>query len=67
MLVKSLKIRGTHIHSFRSGVFGKLIGVYSVTPIDCEQRMCYAVLYEDGVIDYIPVCDVEQYEIKAGE
>jgi len=66
MLVKQVKIRWTHRYSFRSGEFGSVIGLVFIKSVDYPKRLCYTVLYDDGVIDYIPIIpmsDNETYEI----
>lgn len=58
------KIKHTHPCGFRSGVFGEIIGVVFCKPEDREERLCYKVMYEDGIIDYLPLSDKDYYIIE---
>lgn len=62
----SLRIRGTHRYSFRSGEWAALVGYVMVIPDDSnEPRQAFMVRYNDGTVDYIPVSDANNYEIAA--
>ena len=52
------KIRGVCRSAFRAGELSEIIGVEVVTPIGMEPRPCFKCKYEDGFIDFIPICDV---------
>ncbi len=57
----STQIRHDHPHGFRSGQWGYVIDVVLVERDD-ENRLCYAVGWDDGVIDTWPVYnDQEKY------
>lgn len=53
-----VKIKGTHPYSFREGEEAEVIGVRWI-----KDRVCFMLLYEDGFVDYIPICDEGTYEL----
>ena len=60
-------IRGTHHYSFRSGEWAKIIEVKVCTPKDMIERVAFVCEYGDGAIDYIPIVDSPNYEIRGDE
>ena len=54
---KPVKIKGTHRYSFRVGEEAEVIGLRWA-----RDRVCFMVLYADGFVDYIPMCDDGTYE-----
>lgn len=51
---------GTHPYAFRSGEAAEIVGVKTVFPKNGRTpRPCFEVKYQDGVIDYTPVSEVE--------
>lgn len=52
-----------------SGANGLIMGIFWVTPQGCEQRPCYKLAYPDGLVDYVPVSDVQAglYKIVESE
>lgn len=65
MQIKPVKTRGSHTAIYRYNEWASLIGVV-IIPQPCgEQRLCYKVQFDDGVIDYRPVSDANNYEFKA--
>ena len=63
LLSTPAKIKGTHHYSFRPGEWAVITGVRMNTPEGLEPRAAFECKYEDGFIDYIPVCDADNYEI----
>lgn len=57
-----LQIRSIHRYGFRSGGWGTIVGVVSVTPDGAPERLCWHVGFEDGIYDHWPVS--EQYEFR---
>ncbi len=59
---------GIHRYSFRAGKPAEIKGVRFVC-FDAESptRLCYCVQFEDGVVDYVPVEDSENYQIISEE
>ncbi|GEM_PF-4464522 len=60
---RTLRIRGTHSYSFRSGEWAEIIGTQMRKPVNLPERPVYIVEYEDGFIDYIAISDIEHYEL----
>lgn len=59
---------GINHHSFRKGVPAMIIGIKSIVPaLGQEPRLCYEAIFDDGVIDYTPVNDEENYVITTME
>jgi hypothetical protein len=56
-------ILGTHPYAFRCGKPGLITGVKKFTDGSVKSRVCYEVTYPDGVVDYIPLCDMHNYKI----
>lgn len=56
--MKVLYYRGTHNYSFKSGEWARVIGTAF------KNRMCFVVEYQDGTIDYTPIIDNKNYELK---
>lgn len=56
--MKKLFYKGTHQYSFRTGEWAEVIGVVF------KERLCFIVQFRDGVMDYKPVIDTENYELK---
>ena len=65
MRKEDAKIRGTHPYSFRTHEWANITGVKICTPKDGLPRAAFECVYEDGVVDYIPVKDNENYEISS--
>ena len=64
MRIEKAYFKGTHIHSFRQGERSEILGVKIVTPDDpCKTRPCFHVKYEDGVEDYVPIADWNNYDV----
>lgn len=57
-----LQIRSIHPYGFRSGEWGFIVGVVSVTPLDLSERLCWHVGFDNGEYDHWPVN--EQYEFR---
>ena len=57
---------GTHRYSFRSGKPAEILGVVFGETESGEQRACYHVRYDDGVEDYSPLCDSDNFVIVSG-
>ena len=51
---------GVHPDSFRSGERAEIIGVRMVR-VHHSFRPCFMLLYEGGIIDYVPIEDNENY------
>lgn len=58
-------IRGIHPYSFRSGEWAVITDMVIVTGVSGTKRLNYMVMFDDGKVDYWPVCDESNYEIKA--
>lgn len=58
-------IRGIHPYSFRSGEWAVITDMVIVTSVSGTKRLNYMVMFDDGKVDYWPVCDESNYEIKA--
>ena len=65
MKVTLVEIRSTHVRGFRTGVWGTIVGVREVTPVGRVKRLCYVIEFDDGVADYVPISDMENYETRA--
>jgi hypothetical protein len=65
MKVEVVFIRGTHSYSFRCGEWARIVGVEWVTPEKLSPaRLCYRILYDDGLFDFVGMGDALNYEIK---
>jgi len=65
-----VSLRWTHQYGYRSGEWANIIGVAMVEPVKLkerplEPRLCYTVMYQDGVYDSVPMSDRDNFEIKA--
>lgn len=58
-------IRGIHPYSFRSGEWATIVGVVMCGKDYPGGRLNYMVMFDDGKVDYWPVCDESNHEIKA--
>lgn len=59
MIVKRAEIIGKSLSAFRCGHRAFIIGVAMVTPDNLNERLCYHVIYDDGLTDYVPMSCVE--------
>lgn len=60
MKIKQTYIVGVHRYSFRNGEQALITGVKTIQPTDQHKaRVCYEILFADGMIDYVPVSEVE--------
>ena len=60
-IMKKLYYKGTHPYGFRYGKWGLVIGtVYT-------GRWCFVIQYIDGVIDYTPIVDTNNYILEERE
>ena len=60
----TVKIKGTHMHSFRSGEWATIIGVNRCEIKGLPDRSAYKCLYDDGMVDYIAISDDLNYELS---
>lgn len=68
MNVLSLSIRGTNPHSFLTHQWARIVGVMWVQPTPrLEGRAAYMAVWPNGEVDYIPVCDLGNYELAPTE
>ena len=58
------KFKWLHPYGFRSGEWSTIIGVIRVKPHGLEARLCFKVIYDDGIEDLVPICEQSSYEIK---
>lgn len=58
-------IRGIHPYSFRSGEWATIVGLVMCGKDYPGGRLNYMVMFDDGKVDYWPVCDESNHEIKA--
>ena len=58
-------IRGIHPYSFRSGEWATIVGLVVCGKDYPGGRLNYMVMFDDGKVDYWPVCDESNHEIKA--
>nr|WP_317199783.1 hypothetical protein [uncultured Psychrobacter sp.] len=65
LFIEKPLIRGTHPYSFRSGEWAVITDMVIVTSVSGTKRLNYMVMFDDGKVDYWPVCDESNYEIKA--
>lgn len=56
--MRKLFYRGIHQYSFRSGECAEVLGT------TFKERLCFLIQYSDGTLDYTPVIDIENYELK---
>lgn len=57
MSIEDVKIKSTHLHSFRRNEWGYITSIVKCTPKGLAPRLCYMVRYLDGFVDYLPVTD----------
>lgn len=62
--VQDLQIKGKNVNCFRPGEWANITGVRLGTPINQEPRLVYVCEYCDGLTDYVPVSDSNQYIIE---
>ncbi len=63
-----VKIRANHNYAFRSGEWAVIVGLGLSDFERLSQRMCYLVVFPDGVTDAWPVYDeIAQYEFDPVE
>lgn len=65
LFIEKPLIRGIHPYSFRSGEWAIITDMVMVTDVNVAKRLNYMVMFDDGKVDYWPVCDNSNYEIKA--
>ncbi|MGO1375117.1 MAG: hypothetical protein ACTHU5_00935 [Psychrobacter sp.] len=65
LFIEKPLIRATHPYGFRSGEWATIADMVMVTSINGTKRLNYMVMFDDGKVDYWPVCDESNYEIKA--
>lgn len=59
--MKKLYYKGTSPYSFKADEWGLVIGtVYT-------NRWCFVIQYTDGVIDYTPIIDTNNYKLEERE
>lgn len=59
---------GIHGHSFRNGKPARIINVQSYLPKNRDKKVpCFFIEYADGVTDYSPISDYENYKIVTGD
>lgn len=51
------RIRGAHPYTYRCGQWAEIIRIETL-----GERPCFKCRYEDGVCDFIPLCDLDNYE-----
>lgn len=59
--MKKLYHRGTSPYSFKSMEWGLVIGTVF------KDRWCFIIEYSDGKLDYSPMIDTENYDLKEVE
>ena len=59
------RIRYTHPYGFRSGEWATITGLISLKPRGLGERLCYQVVYDDGVKDVIALADQCNFEVQA--
>lgn len=66
MKIKKAFLIGNHRYSYRNNEECEIIGVKVVEPDGLKPRLCFEVLYNDGVIDFIPVISYidKTYKLK---
>ena len=60
---RTLRIKGTHPYSFRSGEWADIDGAVMSKPEGLEERPVFVCRFEDGTVDYIAVSDDINYEL----
>lgn len=58
------RIRYTHPYGFRKGEWATITGVLVLKPRGLGERMCYRVVFDDGVEDYIALADQCNFEVQ---
>ena len=59
------RIRYTHPYGFRSGEWATITGVITLNLRGLGERLCYQVVYDDGVKDVIALADQCNFEVQA--
>ena len=59
------RIRYTHPYGFRKGEWATITGLISLKPRGLGERLCYQVVYDDGVKDHIALADQCNFEVQA--
>jgi hypothetical protein len=63
--IEKLYIIPNHIQLFRYDEPCEIIGLKMVTPTKgLDPRICYEVIFPDGVIEYYPITDKKYLQIK---
>ena len=63
MRIMGVYLTGKHPYSFRCGKRALITGVKSISSAEYPMRVCYEVTFPDGFVDYVPLCDMQNYEI----
>jgi hypothetical protein len=61
--ITGVYITGVHPYTFRCGTPALITGVKKLGWEIETPRVCYEVTFPDGVVDYIPLCDMNNYKI----
>ena len=64
MRIMGVYLTGKHPYSFRCGQRALITGVKSISSAEYPMRVCYEVTFPDGFVDYVPLCDMQNYEIE---
>lgn len=57
-------MNGFYAPSYKSGIPAEIIGVGMITPdIIAKPRLCYKIQWHDGVEDWVPASDSDNYKI----
>ena len=57
-------IKGTHPYSYKTEEWALITGVKVMTTDNCCSRPVFECQYKDGFVNYIPISDIDNYEIK---
>lgn len=57
MKVSAAQVKPCSPYSFRADQWATVIGVVIVVPEGKEARLCYHLMYADGVCDYYPLSE----------
>ena len=60
-----MSLRGKHPYTFRHGEWANVVSTVAVKPKDDAVRACLVCVFEDGAVDYVPVTDLSNYEMRA--
>lgn len=64
-VIRTARLREVHKFGFRPGEWGKIIGIYLTSPgKKYEPRLSYQIMYDDGVVSYMPIMQNNIYEIE---